>query len=60
MIVPCQQRESRRQWLLNAMNKEAQRIGGATNYKLWRDDNHAVYIDKRKIRILEGCMVKII
>ena len=40
--------ESRREWLLNAMSNEAQRIGRATNYKLWRDDNHAVCIDGKK------------
>ncbi len=43
--------ESRREWLLNAMSKEAQRIGRAANYKLWRDDNHAIYIDGKKIKI---------
>ena len=43
--------ESRREWLLNVMSKDAQRIGRATNYKLWRDDNHAVCIDGKKIKI---------
>ncbi len=37
--------ESRREWILKAMSKEANRIGRATYYKLWRDDNHAIYID---------------
>src|SRR6266536_2944036 len=37
--------ESRREWLLNAMSKEAKRIGRAVNYKLWKDDNHAICID---------------
>lgn len=36
--------ESRREWLLNVMSKEAKRIGRATNYKLWKDDNHAICI----------------
>ena len=43
--------ESRCDWLLNAMSKEAQRIGRVTNYKLWRDDNNVIYIDKKKIKI---------
>ena len=43
--------ESRREWLLNAMSKEAKRIGRATNYKLWKDDNHAICIDGKTITI---------
>jgi REP element-mobilizing transposase RayT len=43
--------ESRREWLLRAMSKEAERIGRATYYKLWRDDNHAVTIDGKIIGI---------
>ena len=34
--------ESRKEWLLNAMSKEAKRIGRATYYKLWKDDNRSV------------------
>ena len=45
--------ESRREWLLNAMRKEAKRIGRATNYKLWKDDNHAICIDGKIINIKE-------
>ncbi len=37
--------ESRKEWLLNAMSKEAKRIGRATYYKLWKDDNHAITIN---------------
>ncbi|MEO6328968.1 MAG: transposase, partial [Ginsengibacter sp.] len=37
--------ESRKEWLLNAMSKEAKRIGSATYYKLWKDDNHAITIN---------------
>jgi hypothetical protein len=37
--------ESRRDWLLSAMKAEAGRIGRATHYKLWRDDNHAMSLD---------------
>ncbi len=37
--------ESRKEWMLEEMNKEAKRIGRATNYKLWKDDNHAIYLD---------------
>jgi REP-associated tyrosine transposase len=45
--------ESRREWLLNAMSKEAKRIGRATYYKLWKDDNHAITIDGKIITIKE-------
>ena len=45
--------ESRREWLLNAMRKEANRIGRAVNYKLWKDDNHAICIDGKTINIKE-------
>jgi REP element-mobilizing transposase RayT len=43
--------ESRREWLLRAMNKEAKRTGRATYYKLWKDDNHAVTIDGKIVAI---------
>jgi len=33
--------ESRREWLLDKFAFEAQRIGRASNYKIWKDDNHA-------------------
>jgi putative transposase len=36
--------ESRRNWLLDKFSFEAQRIGRARNYKIWRDDNHALEI----------------
>lgn len=45
--------ESRKEWLLNAMHKEAQRIGRATFYKMWKDDNHAITIDRMRIKIDE-------
>ena len=44
--------ESRREWLLNAMGKEATRIGRAPNFKLWRDDNHAILIDGKIVDII--------
>ncbi len=43
--------ESRKEWLLNAMSKEAKRIGRATYYKLWKDDNHAITIDGKVVGI---------
>ena len=43
--------ESRKEWLLNAMSKEAKRIGRATYYKLWKDDNHAITIDGKIVGI---------
>jgi REP element-mobilizing transposase RayT len=36
--------ESRKDWLLNKFAFEAHRIGRATNYKIWKDDNHAIEI----------------
>lgn len=37
--------ESRREWLLNRFSFEARRTGRATNYKIWKDDNHVVEIN---------------
>lgn len=34
--------ESRREWLLDKFEFEARRTGRAENYKLWKDDNHAI------------------
>ena len=45
--------ESRKEWLLKAMGQEAIRIKRATNYKMWRDDNHAILIDGIVIKITE-------
>ncbi len=45
--------ESRKEWLLNAMSKEAKRIGRATYCKLWKDDNHAITIDGKIVGIKE-------
>lgn len=38
--------ESRRDWLLDKIAFETQRIGRAKYYKLWRDDNHAICLQK--------------
>ena len=35
------------------MSKEAKRIGLASYYKLWKDDNHAITIDGKIISIKE-------
>ena len=43
--------ESRREWLLDKFSFEARRTGRADNYKIWRDDNHA--IDMSDITIIE-------
>ncbi|MEO9805187.1 MAG: transposase [Reichenbachiella sp.] len=37
--------ESRREWLLDKFSFEARRTGRAKNFKLWKDDNHAILID---------------
>ena len=36
--------ESRREWLLDKFSFEAKRTGRAKNYKIWKDDNHAIEI----------------
>lgn len=36
--------ESRREWLLDKFSFEARRTGRAKNYKIWKDDNHAIEI----------------
>ena len=36
--------ESRKEWLLKRFSFEAQRIGRAKKYKIWKDDNHAIEI----------------
>jgi len=38
--------ESRREWLLNKFAFEAKRTARAKNYKVWRDDNHAICLEK--------------
>lgn len=34
--------ESRREWLLDKFGFEARKTGRAENYKIWKDDNHAI------------------
>jgi putative transposase len=38
--------ESRREWLLDKFNFEARRSGRAKDYKVWKDDNHAICLEK--------------
>lgn len=45
--------ESRKEWLLEAFSIEAQRIGRAKNYKIWRDDNHAIDLETYNIDLIE-------
>jgi putative transposase len=40
--------ESRREWLLNKFAFEAKRTGRAKYYKVWRDDNHAICLEKNE------------
>lgn len=37
--------ESRKEWLLHKFSFHARTTGRAENYKVWRDDNHAIYLD---------------
>lgn len=38
--------ESRREWLLDKFAFEARKTGRAENYKIWRDDNHAIDLSR--------------
>ena len=64
-FVKCMNRinESRRNWLLNRFAFEAKRINRAENYKVWKDDNHAIevgdYIDiEQKVNYVHDNPVK--
>jgi putative transposase len=37
--------ESRREWLLHKFSYAAQSTGRAENFKVWRDDNHAIMVE---------------
>jgi putative transposase len=37
--------ESRREWLLHKFNYHAITTGRAKEYKVWKDDNHAIHLD---------------
>ena len=39
--------ESRRDWMLSKFSFHARRTRRAKNYKLWRDDNHAICLEQR-------------
>jgi putative transposase len=41
--------ESRRDWLLHKFDYAAKSTGRAENYKLWTDDNHAIYLDNSNL-----------
>lgn len=41
--------ESRREWLLDKFSFEARRTQRAKNYKVWKDDNHAILLDSAQM-----------
>lgn len=41
--------ESRKEWLLDKFSFMARKTGRAENYKLWKDDNHAIMIIDEKM-----------
>lgn len=49
----CEIPESRREWLLDKFSFEAKRIGRAKDYKLWKDDNHAIDLDNNGIDMMQ-------
>ena len=56
-------KESRKEWLLNKFSFEARRTQRAKNFKIWKDDNHAIeicpYIDiEQKINYIHENPVK--
>lgn len=36
--------ESRREWLLEVFSQEAKRSARAKHFKIWKDDNHAIWL----------------
>ncbi len=36
--------ESRREWMMELFHREAIRINRARNFKIWKDDNHAIWL----------------
>ncbi len=38
--------ESRKEWLLDKFSFEARKTGRAENYKIWKDDNHAINVER--------------
>jgi REP element-mobilizing transposase RayT len=45
--------ESRRSWLLDAFGFEAKRTGRAQEFKLWKDDNHAIDLTHSNVDPME-------
>ena len=45
--------ESRREWLLDKFSFEAKRTGRAKEFKMWKDDNHAIDLDSYNIDLIE-------
>ncbi|HAW52998.1 MAG TPA: transposase [Flavobacteriales bacterium] len=41
--------ESRREWLLNKLRYAGNRLTRITNYKFWKDDNHAIVLDSTEL-----------
>jgi REP element-mobilizing transposase RayT len=42
--------ESRRDWLLDKFSFEARRTQRAKNYKVWKDDNHAILLNNAQMK----------
>ncbi len=45
--------ESRKDWLLDKFSFAARRTGRARNYKIWKDDNHAIDLDNNGIDTMQ-------
>ncbi len=42
--------ESRREWLLHKFEYAAHSRGRAENYKIWKDDNHAILVEGNRFK----------
>ena len=45
--------ESRKKWMLDKFSFAAKRTGRAKNYKIWKDDNHAIDLDHNGIDVMQ-------
>lgn len=46
-------RESRREWLLWYFERECKRDKRITKYKFWQEGNHAVYLEKSNVNMIQ-------
>ncbi|MEP2023629.1 MAG: transposase [Reichenbachiella sp.] len=42
--------ESRKEWLLRAFEKAAEKVQRVSSYKVWQDGNHLIYLDTNELQ----------